>query len=125
MQVLTIECPYCKGDAVFMTSSAHVYRQDYGPIYDCRACDAYVGAYADGTSKGTPANKELRAARRQAHNAFDPLWLGVSDRRGARTKLYCRLAAVMKVPASNAHIGHFNLEQCEHLLELINQGVFK
>lgn len=118
MQVLTVLCPYCGGDAVFMTSSRHVYKQDYGPIYDCRACDAYVGAHPDGSPKGTPANRVLRAARRACHEAFDPLWQSGSM---TRSDAYKWLASAMGVSWRKAHVGHFDLEQCKKMLSLVRQ----
>ena len=99
-----------------MTSSRHVYRQDYGPIYDCRPCDAYVGAYPDGTSKGTPANKEVRAARRACHNAFDPLWQSGTMN---RSQAYGWLAQKMGLPRTKTHMGLFGLEQCKQVMELV------
>lgn len=117
MQVLTVECSYCGGDAVFMISSRHVYRHDYGPIYDCRPCDAYVGAHPDGTPKGTPANKVLRAARRACHEAFDPLW---QSGEMTRSDAYRWLSDAMGLPRSKAHIGMLDLLGCKNLLAKLN-----
>jgi hypothetical protein len=66
-------CQYCLKPARFCPSSAHVYREDHGPIWDCVDCRAWVGCHPDGRPKGTLANDVLRAARRHAHAMFDPL----------------------------------------------------
>lgn len=114
---ITVVCPYCGGDAVFMETSGHVYRHDYGPIFDCRPCDAYVGAHPNGEPKGTPAKKVLRELRKACHKSFDVLWQEDSpEGRMTRSSAYGWLSNVMGVPRRQAHIGMFNEEQCKFLL---------
>jgi hypothetical protein len=43
-------CPYCERAAVFVEDSSLVYRKDYGPIWYCKPCQAWVGCH-DGTRK--------------------------------------------------------------------------
>lgn len=106
-----VKCPYCGRVAEFMSSQLF-YGQDYGSnVYVCRRCDAYVGTH--GRSKrpmGSLANEELRTARKRAHSMFDLMW-----QRGhmTRSAAYRLLATSMKIPPEKAHIGMFNLEQCD------------
>ena len=117
---MAIFCPYCGSEAEFV-DSARVYRgKSYGMIYDCRACDAYVGVHKGTThALGTMANKELRVWRMRAHAAFDPLW-----QRGAmnRHAAYSYMQFLMGMTPEQAHISRFNVEQCERLVTLLNKS---
>jgi hypothetical protein len=45
--MIPVICPCCGTQARFSQTSAHIYRHDYGPVYECAsvpACDASVGA---------------------------------------------------------------------------------
>jgi len=87
---------------------------------DYPACDSYVGCHDDGKPLGTPANKELRHARNQAHQAFDKLWRIHDDRfldKAERSKHYANLARWLAVPTWLCHIGMFDEGQCERVLE--------
>lgn len=129
---MSVICRYCKKPARFEESSAHIYGgRDFGPVWDCRACDAYVGCHPDGTPKGSLANKPLRQARRAAHDAFDPLWLFTEAaypmprshsgklRRIARTHAYLWLSHHMGIPYEQTHIAMFDEAQCRRVVEII------
>ena len=93
----SLACQYCGADAV-LTSSAEIYGgRDYGKIYICRPCGAYVGCHK-GTEVplGTLANEELRAARKAAHAAFDPIHKKGYKR---RDRAYWWLAEKLNIPA--------------------------
>jgi hypothetical protein len=125
------QCPYC-GYPSALASSAEVYGgRDYGPIYICRTCDAYVGCHK-GTTKplGRLANKELREWKKKAHAVFDPVWelpresLLQSGFRGPpRSKAYARLAYLLGIPFNDCHIGMFDVEQCKQVVDLCLSGV--
>lgn len=103
-------CPYCKKEAVFFRNSTHLYGKDYGPIWMCKDCDAYVGCHR-GTSNplGTLANKELRLWRKKAHQAFDLLWeSGLMSRRNA----YKFLQHALGLSRKQCHIAKFNVGLC-------------
>ena len=125
-QVLTYEevavdirCSYCGCKAIFVPTSCHLYGgRDYGPVWDCRACDAYVGVNGlTGLPHGTLANKELRYWRKLAHAMFDPLWQkkkhGVS-----RHAAYQHLARFLGVPEGVTHIGMFDVVLCKSVVRL-------
>jgi ssDNA-binding Zn-finger/Zn-ribbon topoisomerase 1 len=65
--------------------------------------------------RGTPADADVRKARIEAHNEFDPLW-----KSGAltRSEAYHKLASELGVDVSMCHIGMFDLEQCSKAVEV-------
>lgn len=117
-------CPYCGKEATYHETSVHIYSGiDFGPVYDCRPCDAYVGINKQtGLSHGTLANRELRQWRRRAHKAFDPLWKIPGKTRawqyGKRTALYKKLAQQLGLSYAQTHIGMFDIETCKKVEEL-------
>jgi len=70
-----LACPYCEKDTTFAATSAHRYQKDYGPLWECKPCGAWVSCHkTTNKPKGTVANGQDRLLRRQAHAAFDVLW---------------------------------------------------
>lgn len=69
-------CPYC-GNPSRLVDSIEVYgNRSYGMMYLCKCVPgwAYVGCHKGTTVPlGRLADAELRAAKRAAHAAFDPL----------------------------------------------------
>ena len=120
-----IPCPYCGKDAAFLESSAAVYSgRDYGPVYACIPCGAWVGCHP-GTKRplGRLADKSLRAAKQAAHSAFDPLWAAKMKRDGlnkghARGKGYAWLAGQLGIEAKDCHIGMFDVDQCRRVVAI-------
>lgn len=128
-------CPHCKSSALFLTSSEAVYNgRDFGPVWVCWPCEAWVGCHR-GTSRplGRLANKELRLAKREAHNAFDPLWMNLREaypdlpmpsrkHKGvARTRAYAWLAGQLGIDRRDCHIGMFDVEQCRRTIAVIQE----
>jgi DNA-directed RNA polymerase subunit RPC12/RpoP len=114
MKIPTV-CEYC-GGKVILTDSAVVYGRSYGDIYLCTNCNAYVGVHK-GTKKplGTLANTVLRLKRKETHEAFDALW----KKEGlTRSEAYAWLERRMNLPKHLAHIGRFNVEQCDRAIAL-------
>lgn len=111
-----MNCPYCGAEAVWRDSSV-VYGQDYGKVWICSnypACDAYVGCHGGTkTPLGRMANAELRAWKKKAHAAFDPLW---QRGRMDRSEAYGWLAAELALPSAECHIGMFDIEMCERVI---------
>lgn len=108
-------CEHCKvliSRAIGVDEVGYPYSMDYGPVWVCPKCDAYVGSHkGTGAPLGTAANAELRQARMEVHRVFDPIW-----RSGAvsRSKAYTMLSYKMQFMLGNksAHIGQMNYEQC-------------
>lgn len=118
-----VYCDYCGHEAVLVDDS-EIYGCSYGhTAYLCRSCGAYVGCHK-GTNKllGRLADAELRSWRRKAHDAFDPLWLYRSGQfYRQRNAAYAWLAESMGLAVENAHIGMFDIEQCQQAIEIIHR----
>jgi len=110
----TIPCP-C-GAVMQLKDSRH------GKFYGCRdwpACDYTHGAHPDGSPLGVPANKETRQARMRAHDAFDTLWKGGGMK---RREAYRWMQEALGLSEDEAHIGKFDVETCERLIEAVEEG---
>lgn len=116
---MTDPCPYCQSPTEF-ADSARVYGKSYGRVLICSAyprCDAFVGCHKDsGMPKGTLANKSLREARKRAHAAFDPLWLGEA-RAMRRSDAYRWLSEATGLPADSCHIGMMGEAECQLVMK--------
>ena len=112
-----IYCDYCGRKCDYVDSSA-IYGKSYGMIYICWPCDAYVGVHK-GTDKplGRLADSALRLWKRQAHDAFDPLWK-YGRFRGRRNAAYAWLAEKMGLPIEETHIGMFDVQQCKQVIAI-------
>lgn len=121
-------CPYC-GNLTELTDSTEAYPVDYGKIYLCRDCMAWVGCHS-GTTKalGRVAKKELRQNKKAAHFYFDALWRRkmVKDKcskTAARNAAYCWMAKAMNLPPERAHIGMMDDDQCKQLFEICKKYI--
>lgn len=117
-------CPYCGARSIFRESSAHLYRRDYGPVWECSPCQAWVGCHPNTTMPlGRLADASLRTAKKAAHAAFDRLWLAKIRKEGcrkheARGAAYRWLSQQLNVPTDECHIGMFDEAQCARVVEL-------
>lgn len=110
-----MQCPYCSAPMLLKDSSV-IYGTSYGPAFICAnypKCDTYVGTHKAGHMQGqplgTPANAELRNARKLLHAHFDPLWKHCWLTRRVAYKL---LSQEMQIDPSECHIAMFDLERC-------------
>ena len=90
-------------------------------------CGAYVGCHPGTTiPMGRPAGRATLALRSKAHNLFDPFWqrdvidLGAS-RRTARKAAYSWLAGKLGLDPSCCHIGWFDANQLNSVIEVCLQ----
>jgi len=109
--------------------STDCYNRDFGMLYLCRKCSAWVGVH-EGTdkAKGRLANAELRHWKRQAHSSFDKIWkrqllLGIPKHK-ARNEAYAWIAKQMNKDVKDTHIGMFDIEQCKQVIELCDSYQF-
>lgn len=117
-------CPYCGGETRLHPDSSAFYRgQDYGPVWACVGCGAYVGCHP-GTTRplGRVADAELRRMKMAAHDAFDRLWRRKMQRdqcgkQKARGLAYKWLAGELGIPAKHCHIGYFDSAMCARVVE--------
>lgn len=124
-------CQYCNKPARLVKGyDIYPHRPDLAHLFvwQCKPCDAYVGCHrkgayvnelkreSDGTVPlGTLANRELRAARKVAHDAIDPYWRVKGFK---RTLVYDRLAKLMQIPKDECHIGMFDVKRCQEAVKL-------
>lgn len=100
----------------------------FGPFYGCTTypkCKGTHGAHKTGKPFGTPANKDTRRARIEAHRVFDAIWkqkliAPESSQKRNRHKAYSWLRVGMKLTNREAHISQFTKEQCETLKKLVH-----
>ncbi len=128
MKIPTV-CRYCGGvirlipaEAVYGPSAERLGKKGE-KLYQCQNCNARVGCHK-GTARplGNVANEVLRLKRIEAHQTFDGLW----KRRGmSRTAAYKWLAERMGLPEVTAHIGGFEMDQCQRVIELCEQELKK
>lgn len=108
-------CPNC-GSPVFIDSNSCIYGREHGEwpwALMCTGCDSYVGLHPfTGIPLGTLATPQIRAARKAAKAAFNPLWEG--DRaQMTRTAAYGWLAAELGIAnVEECHIAWFGVAQC-------------
>lgn len=93
----------------------------YGRRYACPEFGCTVVQWAGSTS--TPADQPTRAARMKAHAAFDNMWDYHVP--GSRSKAYKALSEFMELPPSKCHIGMFDAEQCERVVEFADKFVLE
>ena len=108
-------CPTCGRESELVDDRAVYGSTSYGRVWLCptKACDARVGAHADGRPKGTLAGPALRRARMRAHGAFDGWWMAAGL---ARRRAYAVLAERMGLEV--AHIGEMDEAQCARVVQL-------
>lgn len=115
-------CRYCGGVIRLVPASsvygASVYRLglEKESIYQCQNCNARVGCHK-GTTKplGNVANEALRLKRIETHQVFDAFW---KSRHMTRSNAYKWLSRQMHIPAKATHIGGFEMDQCQQVIDL-------
>ena len=118
-------CRYC-GGLIRLVPARNVYgpaverlglKNEY--IYQCQNCTARVGCHR-GTTRplGNVGNETLRLKRMETRQIFDAFW----KRKGmSRSKGYKWLAKQMGLPERLAHIGGFEMDQCQQVIDLCRQ----
>ncbi len=115
-------CRYC-GGIVRLVPAESVYGDSAvrlglkgEKLYQCQNCNARVGCHR-GTIRplGDLANEVLRLKRIETHQVFDAYW---TERGMSRTQAYRWLAKKMHLPERKAHIGGFEMHQCQKLIDL-------
>lgn len=113
-----MNCPYCNKPVEFLSDSSEIYHgKNYGPVYICRPCQAWVGCHK-GTDKplGRLADKELRNLKIALHDEFDSIWKsGMMKRKDA----YQWLAGELGITVDDCHIGMFDNEMCRKALKKV------
>jgi len=113
-QTTSCDCDYCNQPARLCVFGGqdYPYRSDFGPIWVCPSCDAWVRCHEGTTNPlGRLANAELREMRSKAHAVFDPLWQGKMRRDGcaegvARSAAYRWLSPLLSKQVHETYIAH-------------------
>lgn len=89
-------------------------------IYQCQNCNARVGCHK-GTLRplGNVANEVLRLKRMETHQVFDTFWRGKGM---GRTQAYKWLSLQMHLSEKRTHIGGFEMDQCQRVIELCRKN---
>ena len=114
-------CPECGKESQQATGERiYPHRQDLWHLkfYLCEDCNAYVGCHrTTGEPLGSLATEDIRAARREAHAVFDPVWKqGVMQRH----KAYSWLAKKLGIKVKDCHIGQFDVETCKRVVNIVH-----
>lgn len=112
-------CPKCECKTELVDSS-EIYTRDYGTkMWRCPQCGATVGCHK-GTmiALGRVADKHLRELKIKAHASFDRLW---KSRRMTRVQAYSWLAEQLGKPREFTHIGWFDEELCNKVIDVVNE----
>lgn len=121
MAVPTI-CRYC-GGVIRLVPARVIYGEaatrlgmETENIYLCQNCNARVGCHK-GTKRplGNVANEVLRLKRMETHQVFDAFW---KSKGMTRTQGYKWLARQMDIPERHAHIGGFEMDDCQRVIAL-------
>lgn len=129
-------CPYCgerKVPLLKLGDAGYPYQKDFGPVWTCVPCKAWVGCHANSKRHvplGRLADAELRQWKAKVHEAFDPLWQGKMRRDGcnqfeARNAGYKWLAGELGIDVKACHVGMFDIEQCKTAIEIITTATKK
>ena len=118
-----VQCPYC-GESAQLVTGEVLYPQlpqlRSHSFWVCYPCEAHVGTHPNSHRPlGTLAKKPLRAARKEAHNAFDPLWKRTPI---SRSTAYAWLAEVLGIEPKDCHIGQMDISQCRRIVSLMRRA---
>lgn len=121
MEIPTI-CRYC-GGVVHLVPAAKIYGFaakrlgiEKEKFYQCQNCNARVGCHKGSMRPlGNLANEVLRLKRMETHQVFDAFWKAQGM---SRTQGYKWMAKKLKLPEDLAHIGGFEMDQCQKLINL-------
>lgn len=120
---LVVICGYCNDPAQLVTGREvypHIRDLRDTPFYRCVPCKARVGCHPGTlTPLGRLANEELRKAKMAAHAAFDPIW---KSKRMKRKQAYAWLADELGIANEDCHIGMFEIETCNRVVEICTQN---
>ena len=86
----------------------------------CTNCNAFTRVHNNSDKPlGTLANSILRTKRKEAHQVFDSFR---KKKKMTRTESYRWLSQQMGLPFKATHIGYFEIEDCETVIELCNKS---
>lgn len=118
-----VRCGDCRGPMALRESPKIVDAHGKPRLfYGCMLfpqCTGIHGAHPDGSPMGIPADKDTRAARVRAHEAFDGLR---KARKWARRGSYVWLARKMEMEFNDCHVAMFDIPQCEAVVRICDHA---
>lgn len=126
-------CDYCSARALLarLGDDAYPYRDDYGPVWICTACAAWIGVHARSRRNvplGRLADAALRDAKSQLHDALEPLVAAKVRRDGisvfeARAKAIQWLAGKLDFTLASPSIHLLSPEQCGQAIRYVQEFI--
>lgn len=118
-------CPYCLKRSTLVTSRAVYGGRDYGPVWCCAECEAWVGVHRDSKDfapLGRLANASLRKLKMKAHALLDPCWRNRPghDKGRLRKAIYKLLADELGIDGKACHVGEFDDDLCERAIRILS-----
>lgn len=120
-------CDICSGRVAFQ-SNDNIYGRRQGDwpfVWRCLEppCGAYVACHPrTRIPMGRMADRATRSARQRAHVAFDVLWKEAGPKRRSKRNWWYRwLARKLGIRRRDCHIGYFDAETCERVIEICEQ----
>lgn len=119
-------CRYCggvircvPGQKVYGDAAASRLKLWNEWFYQCQNCNARVGCHKGSKRPlGNVANEVLRLKRMETHQVFDACW---KHHRMTRTAAYKWLSGKMGLPEEKTHIGGFEMDQCQQVIDICRQ----
>lgn len=119
-------CRYCGGtvrlvpaNMVYGAAAAKRLKLEKEMFYQCQSCNARVGCHRGSKRPlGNLANEVLRLKRMETHQVYDAFW---KSKGMTRTQAYKWLAERMQIPEQQAHIGSFEMDQCQRVIDLCRE----
>lgn len=119
-------CCYCGGtvrlvpaNMVYGAAAAKRLKLEKEMFYQCQNCNARVGCHRGSKRPlGNLANEVLRLKRMETHQVYDAFW---KSKGMTRTQAYKWLAERMQIPEQQAHIGSFEMDQCQRVIDLCRE----
>jgi len=111
-------CDYC-GKPAWLANGYTVKARCAGVVWACFECNAWIEVHADSPKlepMGRLANAELRAAKHEAHEAFDDIWkFGIMT----RDQAYVWLSEEMGLPLEACHMAWFDVDDCRRVVAIM------
>ena len=106
-----MKCPEC------LTGNMVLKDSKFGKFYGCDRwpdCTATHSAHQKtGLPMGIPADKETKAWRVKAHEAFDDWW---KNKFTKRQLAYLCLRTYFRMRPEHCHIGRFSIDECQAVI---------
>lgn len=129
---INLECPYCKQQALYSSTSNFLYHgRDYGAVYfcTCKPDGVYVGCHhKTSTPLGALCDSGTRLLRAKCHSIFEPYWKALSanmlakEQKAFKIQMFNNLAKLLKIEPSECNFSLFDDDLCRRTIKHIESG---